>query len=234
MKTRILFVTCLLSSAALALFGFHDKESKPRALARPTEESRAVSSPVSHPTPRPGLAVVKEASPNLEALKDLSVSQLAQSLAEQIGRPEVDYQKREHVLRTALSRRTTEDLEVLGLAVGQGQMTGLEARSALYLLSLAGDKAVPALRAITFGKGATATSEVGQRFALSLRVDALEQLEGLAADSSEAREAIQQASTKIESRSLRELARIASLGLQQGKPGKLHRLMEDSLKKNGG
>lgn len=237
MTKRTLVVFCILSGAGLGLFGIRGGTASSLAPMR--------LEPAAKPAGQAPHAATASTSPTTAATKATDASTHVQNeipnahalvlqLSEEIGRPDIDFKARERRLRSELNMMGAQDLQTIGLEVGQGRLTGDDARATLYLLSLAGEKAVPALREIALGNGAKATTEGGERFAHSLRVDALEQLEGLAARSAEARRTIFEASTQIEGRSLRELARIASLGLQQGKPGKLHRLMDETLKNHGG
>lgn len=236
MTKRILIIFCLFSAGAvLGLLGLRGESAKsgaPLALW-PRRQAQPAAAPLQPGAPLASTEA-KGMTPTSLPPETLTPHSLVQHLAEQLGRPDVDFTARDRALRAALNKMTDQELAVLGRDIGQGRLTGNRARATLYLLSLTGPQAVPALREIVFGKGAAAHSARGERFAFSLRVDALEQLEALAPESREAQQAIMEAAMRIEGRGLRELARIASLGVRQGNPGKLHRLMEETLKKHGG
>lgn len=177
-------------------------------------------------------SAVREVPSPSRSTSPASMHEIVERLREDLYRGDIDYAKREIEVRAALENFDSVALISLAREVRLGRLSRDQTRVALYLIGEAEEKGVDALAEIIM-PSVTATSKQDKEFVFSIQLGALEQLETLSSYSPKAENAIIEAARRIQDRSLRSLAQIAVLGLKQGRPGKLHRFLEQSLKEKG-
>ena len=136
-----------------------------------------------------------------------------------------DYQNRAELLKVQLSSVGANDWIQLSGQLLRGRLSGEQHRTAVYLLSLAGPAAIPALEVIAKSPLMEASDPVRASQERSLRLGALEYLDKMASDREEARQALRQIAETQNDAQLSYFSTLAVQGINEGKPGKLHRLL---------
>ena len=184
----------------------------------PLQDSHSKSS-----APRPQASAASAATTLLKQEKSLLYSQNG------------DWSEHVAQLTEKLSAFPESELKVLGETALSSEAHGDERTLAVYLLSLAGMKARPAL--ITIAQSALPQNinnldphsvealQLEQESAL--RVSAITALDALAVqDPAKVQQDLEQILLKQKSSTLQSFVRISLQGIEQGRPGKLNRLQE--------
>lgn len=219
------FLACTgLCLAALGITSHRSGGLEQPTATMPTSHSKTMVPKVS--------SARKIIAPTPTPTENLTV--LVRSLTHDLYTSGIDYTAREKDLRAKIADQVESDWLLVSDKFVRDQFSGDEKRAALYLLGLAGQQAIPALTQIAASRPPKTLSEEQQDFEISIRLDALEKLDLLASDSPSAQSGLAQVAEAQTDESVRFYVQIAMMGIQQGRPGKLHRLMEAALKERGG
>lgn len=158
-----------------------------------------------------------------------SVMNIVQALTLGLYNSKGNYADREYKLRLLVSKVSPSEWVAFADSFVRGSLSSDEKRSGLYILGLADANGIQGLSKIASSPFLPGISEQEKNFEFSLRISALEKLDLLGKTSKEAQSELLRVSKIQSNKALRVFSEIALMGIQQGKPGKLHRLIEKTL-----
>lgn len=161
-----------------------------------------------------------------QGIQVTQVNDLVNQVAKTLYAQDQDFEQRRTDLVAVLSKASSEELSALARTTTDLTQTQDQRTSAIYLLTLAGPAAIPALAGVVM---APFRETPQSQFELAVRTTALERLDRFSTEGVPVETVIRQALKQPLHPTLRMLAQVSLQGLLQHRPGKLARFAEKNM-----
>jgi hypothetical protein len=161
-----------------------------------------------------------------QVIQVTQVNDLVNRVAKTLYAQDQDFEQRRTDLVATLSTASAAELSTLARTTTDVTQTQDQRTSAVYLLTLAGPKAIPALAGVVM---APFRETPQSQFELAVRTTALERLDRFSTEGISVETVIRQALKQPLHPTLRMLAQVSLQGLLQHRPGKLTRFAEKNM-----